>query len=433
MKYLFGSILLFFILFGLVKIIESLFEISKTVMDSKKESKSSFLDFATNKNYFIFNLIAVIIFCFFISPLIIHNTQLFNFFINEETISKNNSNDKEENNTNTINKMKANEIGDAFGGTVSPIITFIGIILTFLAFYIQYKANKEQREQFTQSLTNQKLDTIKQDKTWRIERFESRFYELLRLHKENLSEIKIKNNTLNGIEVIEARNVFVLMFNEFRYTFWICKDEYDTWKSNKDNIEIYSDEQLVRLAYIFFYVGVQSDNQHVSKSLNQQNAKTKFNAGLFDRVRKKLEWIKYNFLNAQKYIDHIGNQVLPNGVNELWNGHQSKLGHYYRHLFQTVKYVVDQPSDVIEDKNYAKSYLTTLRAQLSDHEQLLLYYNAIAEFGKKWITLNYFTDYNMIHNIPIPLANFGISPEVKFPQEDNEIGNSLFEWSSTRI
>lgn len=40
------------------------------------------------------------------------------------------------------------QIGDAFGGSVGPVIAWFAAILTFAAFYIQYEANKEQRKQF---------------------------------------------------------------------------------------------------------------------------------------------------------------------------------------------------------------------------------------------------------------------------------------------
>lgn len=37
-----------------------------------------------------------------------------------------------------------NEIGDAFGGISNPVVGLMGVCLTFLAFYIQYKANLRQ-------------------------------------------------------------------------------------------------------------------------------------------------------------------------------------------------------------------------------------------------------------------------------------------------
>lgn len=39
---------------------------------------------------------------------------------------------------------KNNEIGDALGGITNPIIGIGGIVLTFLAFYVQYQFNQEQ-------------------------------------------------------------------------------------------------------------------------------------------------------------------------------------------------------------------------------------------------------------------------------------------------
>lgn len=52
-------------------------------------------------------------------------------------------------------KLEPNEIGDSIGGTLNPIIAFTASILTFLAFYIQFKANKSQREIFNLSIENE--------------------------------------------------------------------------------------------------------------------------------------------------------------------------------------------------------------------------------------------------------------------------------------
>lgn len=61
------------------------------------------------------------------------------------------------------------QIGDTFGGIIGPIIGFVGVLTTFYAFYIQYIANNEQRSQ----IKNQELDL-------KVERFENRYFELIR-------------------------------------------------------------------------------------------------------------------------------------------------------------------------------------------------------------------------------------------------------------
>ena len=44
--------------------------------------------------------------------------------------------------------MKTGQIGDTIGGLMNPFIALAGVIVTGLAFYIQYKANLQQRELF---------------------------------------------------------------------------------------------------------------------------------------------------------------------------------------------------------------------------------------------------------------------------------------------
>lgn len=83
---------------------------------------------------------------------------------------------------------------------------------------------------------------------------------------------------------------------------------------------------------------------------------------------------------------------------ELFNGYSNFFGHYYRQLFQTVKFVVKQESLIYEEK---RNYLRILRAQLTNYEQVMLFYNWLSGFGNQWENQDnkYFTDYRMIHNI----------------------------------
>jgi len=296
------------------------------------------------------------------------------------------------------------QIGDTIGGIMGPFIAIAAAILTFFAFWVQFKANDQQ-----------KIDL-------KIERFENKFYELVRLHKENVSEIKIKRSE----DYVDNRRAFVLMYYEFRYTFHCCKYIHDELFQIQNLARQYSDEELVRLAYIFFYAGIGDNSDMLSSAMNIAEP-NRFENILFDSVKSYLYDIKSKNITQPNFIDNDGNTVSLKIKYLPWGGHQSRLGHYYRHLFQTVKFIVNQDKKFIT-KQSKLEYLRTLRAQLSDHEQLMLYYNAISHFGYAWIVNKYFTDYKMIHNIPMPLANFGISPEVKFANE-LLFDSDLFEWS----
>lgn len=91
------------------------------------------------------------------------------------------------------------------------------------------------------------------------------------------------------------------------------------------------------------------------------------------------------------------------GRCNVFLGHRDVLNSYYRHLFYTVKTVVDSP--VYKDDNERLTYLKILRSQMTSEEQALLLFNWYAGYGTEWecktdkIENHFFTKYKMIHNI----------------------------------
>ena len=51
-------------------------------------------------------------------------------------------------------------VGDTMGGIMNPFIAISGVLLTFLAFYLQYQANRQVQEQFEEQLKKENLDYI---------------------------------------------------------------------------------------------------------------------------------------------------------------------------------------------------------------------------------------------------------------------------------
>ena len=88
---------------------------------------------------------------------------------------------------------------------------------------------------------------------------------------------------------------------------------------------------------------------------------------------------------------------------KYFGGHQHRLGHYFRHLYQSVTYI-DNSRNLKYEQKY--EYIKSLRAQLSTYEQAVIFFNSISEFGKVWEMENcHFNDqlitkYNFIKNIP---------------------------------
>lgn len=61
-----------------------------------------------------------------------------------------------------FNFTATGQIGDTIGGLMNPFIALAGVIVTGLAFYMQYKANLLQRELFEEDLSESKKQFQKQ-------------------------------------------------------------------------------------------------------------------------------------------------------------------------------------------------------------------------------------------------------------------------------
>lgn len=300
----------------------------------------------------------------------------------------------------TIEKMGS--IGDLFGGIFNPIVAIAAALLTFLAFYVQYKANDEVRKQFE------------------IQQFESQFYEMVRLHRANIDEMEIDDR-------LKGRKCFVRMFYEFKYVYLSLYSIHNAHRANHD--WHYEKSELSNISYLVFFYGIGSvSNRVVYKLIDDK----------YHPIVKLL--IEYLETGARSEWERSGEGTYPevsinNEDNDTififemfyypFDGHNTRLGHYYRHLYQTVSFVVN--SKIITDRDEQYNYLKLLRAQLSNHEQLLLYYNSLTSFGKGWIDNGYFTNYKMIKNIPLEFADFGKTPKESF-NNTNDFGENIFEW-----
>lgn len=85
---------------------------------------------------------------------------------------------------------------------------------------------------------------------------------------------------------------------------------------------------------------------------------------------------RYNALKGhQTIIDE--KSKLDHAFKEFYKAYQGDVGHYFRTLYNLIK-LVDQSS--IESKRF---YTNLVRAQLSNQELLLLFYNCLSPFGSE--------------------------------------------------
>ncbi len=332
---------------------------------------------------------------------------------------------------------KTGPIGDTIGGIMGPFIAIVAAFLTFIAFWVQYKFNKEQILRFD-----------KQETDLKVERFENRFFELLKLHRDNVQEFEIvryhtKHLSENEDTKLTGRRIFVSMVDELRLSYRTVELANKTLiGQDKVQEDYYSKKDLFKVAYLLFFDGIATDKfirtNNPSDSLRYKVLGKKYDLLLLE-LFPLVEKIQTCFIRREEeYKTYIKckDEIVPGAPAQSleriaipkikyypFGGHNSRLGHYFRHLYQMVKYVIKQDERVINNKY---EYIKIVRAQLSNYEQVLLYYNSISVFGKAWLDEKYLTEWRMIKNLPLYVANFGPLPK-DLLGEFNSKGERLFE------
>jgi hypothetical protein len=217
---------------------------------------------------------------------------------------------------------------------------------------------------------------------------------MLKLHKENVNEISL---TKNDGKTIVGKEAFKYFLCELHATYIVVKSFYI-----RNNKSISGD---LPKSYDIFFNGIWDHNELINQ-LGKQDERFEIYESLYYELGKfKLNWknesnkdfqipLELNIYTAMEKLDLLN--------FDLFIGHSHQLGHYYRHLFQMVKYIANRPEDDNFTYEMKRNYLRILRAQLSNQEQELLFYNWKSGYGNAWEdeTNKFFTDYRMIHNIP---------------------------------
>jgi hypothetical protein len=246
-----------------------------------------------------------------------------------------------------------------------------------MAFWVQYNANQ---------------NIYKENKKQQNER---QFYEMLKIHRDNVDKVEFiylgcKETTWTQPQVFSNTNKHA----EMKYTWMHLKGQPAISSYLCELKVIYrflegDATNRFQKAYDIFFNGLYN-----SSSCSQEEKET---------LRKKGD----DVFNKGLYENDV--QILPQCT--IMKGYKPILNPYYRHLYLTVKSIVDSNFD--EDEK--KMFLKTLRASLTAEEQALLlfnwYYGKLngdgygikweyeGEINHKYCNQKYFTEWKMIHNL----------------------------------
>ena len=80
----------------------------------------------------------------------------------------------------------------------------------------------------------------------------------------------------------------------------------------------------------------------------------------------------------RRKVDELA--AINDAFRDFWDRNQRYLGHYYRYLYNIVRFINEKRPD-------EETYIRILRSQISDQELLLLFYNCMTPQGHKFKTL----------------------------------------------
>ena len=265
-------------------------------------------------------------------------------------------------------------MGDSYGifNALFSGLAFIGVLITL---YLQSRDNRKR--------------TI-----------EEQYYQMLDVQQKVIDEINVsqvrKVKQGEPIAVAKGRKAFVEFKIQMKYLVKAIKEVVE-----RNGFEL-SDVDIADIAYaVFFYGSSKTWKPFMMEYLKDYPDTER----LTDAIITRLD-------NEKKYILHRPNQ--------------NYLSVYFRNMYNAIK-LIDSSSFFNDEEKM--NYVKILRAQLSNAELYILFFNIISRFGKKWVDNNYVTKYQLIQNLPSKYCD-GYTPKDYFPNikfEDEELCLSPFK------
>ena len=277
-------------------------------------------------------------------------------------------NDAYFNHSHKIDTKLASDFGQFFGGFVGTMFAISGTLLILVTLISQIIENKKNQ------VTNH-------------------FFKMLDYHNENVRQITVSHVNPSKDEKSEGRRAFVIFKLQLRELLSIVDSI-----NKKSKLDL-TDEQIIDIAYIAFYYGLDNDWEDFSEDK-------------FSRYEDKA-------LIMKKLLKEKGKSKLKIGRTN-----QTSLSSYFRNMYNAIK-MVDRNKYLTKKEKV--ELIKILRAQLSNPELYVLFFNLVSRFGKKWKDRKLIIKYEFVKNIPNGYCE-RFNPNDFFPMiyEENELNKNNF-------
>lgn len=238
----------------------------------------------------------------------------------------------------------ASKFGDFFGGFVGTIFSIMSV---FLLIYTIFHQNKEAQKSA----------------------LETNFFRMIDYHNQNVNQLKISNLDKTKVnDFYEGRRAFVQFKIQIRRLFQIVNEVV------AENDYQLSKDQIADIVYMIFFYGI--DGSWVSF------------------IQEKL--VRYAPIHIN-LAAQIQGKISSNPDLKYGRTNQTNLSTYFRNMYNAIKLI---DSSKFLDRREKEDLIKIYRAQLSNPELYVLFFNVMSRFGKKWIQNNYITRYKLLKNIP---------------------------------
>jgi hypothetical protein len=273
------------------------------------------------------------------------------------------------------------KFGGSVGGLVGSIWSLAGILLFYLALTEQRKDIKINQETLKSQIKSLDLqieeyklqrseleETRKvlkdQSETFKIQQFESTFFNMMRLLQEIINELKITVDNQSGT----GRDFFKVAFDNLKKFV------------HQHNIEIHDPYQAIKKEAFIEHLMTKDRTPH-----------SKIDENDFSHFKLK---------TIDTYED-------------FYNYYHHNLGHYFRFVYNMMKFTVH--SNISEEEKFR--YINLIQAQMSTYELGLIFYNALSKHGNKMF--DWLEKYKFLENIDSkgllsPIIHSRFYPETKF-------------------
>ncbi|UHH33043.1 putative phage abortive infection protein [Pseudomonas veronii] len=255
-----------------------------------------------------------------------------------------------------IDSELAAKFGDFFGGFIGTIFAIFSVILliyTIVSQHVEMSKNGAR----------------------------DRFFKMLDYHNENIRSIRVPSlETAKNQIIEEGRRAFVVYKIQLKRLLQAVT-EIDQELSTE-----LTDAQKIDIAYMCFYYG-------------QSNTWVDF-------ISQKLSCHQSGAIIAKMMLE----KVEAREDLKLGRTNQTDLSSYFRNMYNAIKLV---DNDKYLSENEKIDLVKIYRAQLSNPELYILFFNLVSRFGKKWNSNGYIEKYEILTNLPIAYCD-GYDPKKYF-------------------